>query len=73
MGQGFSDQSITLASQADTIIPVEVETSLVETLDDFKNLLLSGGLTPEYEMSGNLKLVGESIGIPFTVQGKLLE
>ena len=73
VGQGFSDQSITLASQADTIIPVEVETSLVETLDDFKNLLLSGGLKPEYEMSGNLKLVGESIGIPFTVQGKLLE
>ena len=73
VGSGFSDQSLTLTSLTDTVIPVSVETNLVETVDNFKTLFLTGGLKMEYQLSGKLKLVGESIGIPFSVNGKLLE
>jgi LEA14-like dessication related protein len=73
VGSGFSNQSLTLTSLTDTVIPVRVETNLVETVDNFKTLFLTGGLKIEYQLSGKLKLVGESIGIPFTVNGKLLE
>ena len=73
VGNGFSNQSLTLTALADTVIPVSVETNLVETVDNFKTLFLTGGLEMEYQLSGKLNLVGESIGIPFTVTGKLLE
>ena len=73
VGSGFSNQSVTLASLSDTLIPVSVETNLVETVDNFKALFLTGGLKMDYQLSGKLKLVGKTIGIPFSVNGKLLE
>ena len=73
VGNGFSNQSLTLESLTDTVIPVSVETNLVETVDNFKTLFLTGGLKMEYELSGKLKLVGESVGIPFSVNGKLID
>jgi LEA14-like dessication related protein len=73
VGSGFGGEDISLASASNTLIPVEVETNLVESVDNFKKLFLSGGLNLEYKMTGKLQLVGESIGIPFSVTGNLME
>ena len=73
VGKGLSQQDVTLASAGNTNVPVEVTTNLADSLENFKALLLTGGLKMDYEMDGKLRLVGESVGIPFTVKGSLIE
>ena len=73
VGQGLSQQDVTLVSAGNTNIPVEVTTNLADSMDNFKELFLSGGLKMDYEMDGKLRLVGESVGIPFTLRGNLVD
>lgn len=73
VGSGSHKESVSLVAQGDTAIPIEVGTNLLETMENFKSLLLTGKLNMDYKLSGKLLMVGESVGIPFTVNGNLLD
>ena len=73
VGRGISEQSVSLVSQGNTPIAVDVETNLADTLDGFGSQLIGGDLKLDYQLDGKLIIVGESTGIPFTVNGNLLD
>ena len=73
VGSGLSTQDVSLEAVADTTFPVDVETDLAESLDGFQQKLLTGDLNLEYNLAGKLLVVGQSVGIPFTVSGNLLD
>ena len=73
VGSGLSTQDVSLEAVADTTFPVDVETNLAESLDGFQQKLLTGDLNLEYSLAGKLLVVGQSVGIPFTVSGNLLD
>lgn len=73
VGQGISDQSLTLAANAATTVPVLVSTNLLETRDSFSTILQGGGLNFDYEMSGKIQLLSSITSVPFSVKGNLLK